>query len=323
MQPDLSVKVDGHRFEHPIINGAGLIKTIEQVREICETALSAIVIGSITVSFRPGNEGSVYGGVPGVFSLNSLGIPNPGLEYYRDRGMLKEMIQIVHDKGKIAIVNVAGFSVEDFVVLTEVAYAAGADIVDENFGCPNIVKNEGQTLVQKPVISYDLNFCDLILIALRAVADKVWIKGSPFSNPLDRKKFAALPASHSIVTGLVSTNTFPNASAFNEDGRLVTTPANGFAGYAGPGLKPIALAHVREYSQLLPNVAHIGAGGVSSGRDVLDYIRAGAKLTKIVTALLDPDGKHRYDRISEILESYVDIIASQGSLKAAMPIPIN
>jgi dihydroorotate dehydrogenase (NAD+) catalytic subunit len=53
-------------------------------------------------------------------------------------------------------------------------------------------------------------------------------------------------------------------------------------GVSGPAVRAIALAHVQAVSQVT-KIPLIGMGGVQSGRDALDLLRAGADLVAVGT----------------------------------------
>ncbi|ORT94849.1 dihydroorotate dehydrogenase, partial [Frankia casuarinae] len=50
----------GVSLEHPIMNAAGTCKTAEDVETFARSAVSMIVVGSITREPRSGNSGNVY-----------------------------------------------------------------------------------------------------------------------------------------------------------------------------------------------------------------------------------------------------------------------
>ncbi len=82
-------------------------------------------------------------------------------------------------------------------------------------------------------------------------------------------------------------------------------------GYSGPALKPIALAavHAAFIATALPIV---GMGGVTTGRDALDLIAAGASAVALGTVLFtDPDAPQRVR--SELAEE----LAAAGFASAA------
>ncbi len=119
----------------PIGNGGGTCKTMQDVEKLLLTDIEIIEIGSITKTPRLGNEGDVFHNGSN-FTLNSLGLPNPGQKYYEEN--LPKMIDMIHEAGKKVIVNVVGFSAEEYTLLTRFGFECGADFVVENFGCPNI-----------------------------------------------------------------------------------------------------------------------------------------------------------------------------------------
>jgi dihydroorotate dehydrogenase (NAD+) catalytic subunit len=72
--------------------------------------------------------------------------------------------------------------------------------------------------------------------------------------------------------------------------------ARGVGGYSGPALKPIALAAVYACYRAT-GLPIVGMGGVTSGRDALEFIAAGASTIALGTALFaDPDAPGRIRR---------------------------
>ncbi|MER5540895.1 dihydroorotate dehydrogenase [Streptomyces sp. NPDC002589] len=59
----------------------------------------------------------------------------------------------------------------------------------------------------------------------------------------------------------------------------------GVFGYSGPGIKPLVLAAVWRLRRHGFDLPVLGCGGISSGRDVADYLRVGANATQVYTAL--------------------------------------
>jgi dihydroorotate dehydrogenase (fumarate) len=79
---DLTFKLAGITLEHPLMNAAGMCKTTPQVIRLARSAVAAVMVGSITMEPRAGNQGNVFWQDPaGRYSLNSLGLPNPGSAY--------------------------------------------------------------------------------------------------------------------------------------------------------------------------------------------------------------------------------------------------
>ncbi|MDP2636991.1 MAG: dihydroorotate dehydrogenase [bacterium] len=297
---ELKTTLGSIELEHPIMNAAGpRCKTIEEVRILARTPVAAIVVGSITKEPRPGNQGDVYHSGPN-FSLNSLGLPNGGWTYYYEH--LPEMVDIARQAGKILIVSIAGFSPEEYDELANKASQRGLLILREcNLGCPN-VWSDGK---QKRIASFDPLLVERILQA-------GWydlVKVSPFSDPTHLAEIASV-ISKSTALAVTVANTFPNAFALQEDGRSAISPqfSDGLAGMAGPALKAINMGQVLQWKKLLPkHIAVIGAGGIRTGQDVKDYLKAGASAVQIATAYAD-EGAGVFDRI---LMEYVALIEAE------------
>ncbi len=288
-----------------LYNGAGTVKKVEDVKEAarCEAA-GAILVGSITVLERTGNAGNVLWVGPHG-SLNSLGIPNGGIPYYRQH--LPEMVQIAHDAGKPFFVSVAGFKPEEFGQLAEVAAEGGADGVELNFGCPNI----WDSAEQKGIFSF---YPEMINEAL----DNVWrrinysliwmVKASPFSNPMQLKEVAKAISSWSI-NAIVTSNTFPNAYGVDRaTGLPLITPGGGLAGFAGQGFKNIALGQVKQWREALPpSIGVIGVGGISSGEDMAEYFHSGKVIAvQAVSTLLRKNRLDLHD-LGRLLREFIEL----------------
>jgi len=280
---ELATDLMGIRLEHPLMNAAGTCKTLEDVRKLARSATAAIMVGSITKEPRPSNSGSVYWSEPG-FSVNSLGLPNPGIDYYRDK--FPEMEAVAREARKPLLASVAGFSPEEYAYLADAAFE-GADAVELNLGCPNV----WQGSKQKRIACFDPL---LVAEILRCVEDRIGsdanisVKISPFSDPFALAEVAEVIAKSELVKAVTTSNTFPNGFAWNELGKPRIDPGNGLAGMAGPALKPIALGQVRQLRALLPErIQIIGAGGINTGAEILEYRNAGASAVQIATAYLE------------------------------------
>jgi dihydroorotate dehydrogenase (NAD+) catalytic subunit len=79
--------------------------------------------------------------------------------------------------------------------------------------------------------------------------------------------------------------------------------ASGAGGYSGPALKPIALAAVFACRRAV-GLPIVGMGGVSTGRDALELVAAGATHVALGTVLFaDPDAP---DRVRAELEAELE-----------------
>jgi dihydroorotate dehydrogenase (fumarate) len=296
-------------LEHPLMNAAGTCKSLHDVMELARSAVAVIVVGSITVTEQSGNSGEVYW-PNGPYSLNSLGLPNPGVDYYAKT--LPEMVATAHDRHKPLMVSVAGFKAKDYLDLAGTVAECRGDLVELNLGCPNVW--DGGT--QKGIACFDLDYCmeicEQVAKLLRSInrrrgySVKFGAKLSPFSDPDALRQLArafdVMAKDYPEFRFVTASNTFPNAIALDAGGR----PRIGtvYAGMSGPALKPIAMGQVKQLRSTLPSrIEVVGVGGISTGSDVLDYLRAGAQTVQVATAYLNSSNKAGF--FSDILRDVV------------------
>jgi dihydroorotate dehydrogenase (NAD+) catalytic subunit len=86
-------------------------------------------------------------------------------------------------------------------------------------------------------------------------------------------------------------------------------------GLSGPAIRPIAVRAIYQVHEALPNVPILGMGGVSSGRDALELILAGAKGVSIGTASFgDPAA------IITIQNELIDLLKARGFTSVAQAV---
>ena len=274
----------------PYMNAAcSIAKTPEDIKALCQTSAGAVLIGSITRLARDGNaEPRWFDG--DTYALNSFGMPNAGADYYTST--LPGLTTTIHESGKAAILSIAGFSVDDYAALARLADTSGVDLLELNFGCPNI-RTDG---AQKPIASFDINYMQAIV---EAVAERtslpLLLKLSPYSNPHELLAVAEAIAAMPNTAGVVTMNTFANA--YHEiDGQPVL--AMEYGGLSGRSLQPIALGQVRQFRNALPEtIAVIGVGGIETTDDVRVFIAAGATAVQAATIIVR-DGHAALERLA-------------------------
>ncbi len=288
------VKIAGVTFGNVLMNGAYVgSKTLHDAKVLAASASGAVVIGSISVKPRKKNPGQNYWlHKENFFSLNSYGLPNGGLPYYKDT--LSKIVDIAHKHDKPLVANVIGFSYAEFAQLVTMAEQSGADVVELNLGCPN-VWDDGY---QKRIISYHASLVadTLNRIKQQAVKVKIAVKISPLPPDI-LQEVARVIADSGIVHFVTATNSYPNATVTSGAQSSKASTNTELVGLAGRALKPISLGVVKQLRALLPKrIAIIGVGGISTSTDVHDYLAAGASAVQIATALKD-DGLDVFEKI--------------------------
>jgi len=234
----------------------------------------AIVLKGTTGELRPGNPPHRVYETPGGM-LNAIGLQNPGCDKVVDE-ILPEL-----DFGETRfIANVSGSTIEEYVRVTRKFDASPIDAIEVNISCPN-VKEGGVAFGNDPDMSAR------VIEACRANTRKPLIaKLSPNQTDIQQNARRCIEAG---ADALAVINTLMGM-AIDIDKRAPVI-GNVQGGLSGPAIKPIALLKVKQvYEVAAPhNIPIIGQGGITSARDALEFIIAGAATVGVGTALFyDP-----------------------------------
>jgi len=260
----------GIELEHPIINGSGTFDAIAAHRAFGDALLqrfpfAAFVSKTVTVEPREGNPPPRLWEVPAGL-MNSIGLPNKGLE-----GYLADDLPRLAQLPVPLIVNVMGFTREQVSELVT-AFSARQEVaaLELNVSCPNVETGL--------VIGADPDEVAALLALVRPLTDKpLIVKLTPNVSDVAAVASAAEQAG---ATALSLINTLRGMALDPKTGSPWLGGTTG--GVSGPAVRAIALAHVQAVSQVT-KIPLIGMGGVQSGRDALDLLRAGADLVAVGT----------------------------------------
>lgn len=271
-------------YRFPVCNAAGHCKDTKEVELLARSAASAIIVGSITLKQRDGNPGNTFDGNLG---LNSLGLPNPGIENIRKIG--PHMVRIAHEAGKPIIMSAAGFAPEEFNTLVFEAFQVGFDGVELNFGCPNVADGGKR----KPIFSYRKELLNESNKRVFSYGGGSVFGGGGFVSvkvsPMDPERLDEIAGviERFDIDALVTQNATPNCLDYRPDGKpVIDTPdKTGYAGGSGEQVFRQALGQVKQWRERLPKrIAVWGVGGVGTGEHVQKMLWAGASVVEIGTA---------------------------------------
>jgi dihydroorotate dehydrogenase (NAD+) catalytic subunit len=266
-----------------ILNASGCLDALT-APEVAST-LDAFVTKTVTPIPREGNP-PVRIAEAGGGMLNSIGLQNPG----RDR-FLAETLPRLRELGVPLWVSVGGFSAEEYA---ETCSRLEDVTIELNLSCPN-VDDVHESAAE-------------IVAACRGVTElPLYAKLSPAVPDIADLARAVEAAG---ADGLSLVNTIRGLAL---DHALKPVLAYRTGGVSGPGLKPVALAAVFT-AYAATGLPIVGMGGVSTGRDALELVAAGASAVALGTILFaDP---HAPARIREELQAELALLGL-GSLEAA------
>ena len=277
----MTVEFCGLELAHPVINGSGTYDAIAARRAFGDALLeefpfSAFVSKTITLRPRAGNPPPrLYETAGGM--LNSIGLPNKGLEVY-----LREDLPQLAELPVPLITNVMGSTAEEIAELAErVGERDEVAAIELNVSCPNV-----KTGLDIGAVPAEL---DRVMREVRPRTDKpVIVKLTP--NTADVAACArAAEAGGADAVSLI--NTIRGMALHpNEDRKWL---GGGTGGLSGPAIRPIALAQVSAVTAAV-SIPTVGMGGVASGKHASDLLRAGATLVAVGTeSFRDPAAASR------------------------------
>ena len=257
----------GMRLKNPVLTASGTFgQGVEYAELIDVSRLGAIVNKGTTVLARPGNPQYRIAETPSGI-LNSIGLENPGAA-----GVAKKYAKAWAQLGVPVIVNVAGYSVDDYVtVVSEFAGIASVVGYELNISCPNV---KGGML-----FGFDPDLAGQVTAAVKQETDlPVIVKLTPNAPDVVAVARAIEEAG---ADGITAINTVLGMRIDTTKRRPILGTGSG--GLSGPAIRPIAVHITYQVAQAV-SIPIIGAGGVTSAEDALEFLMAGASAVQVGTA---------------------------------------
>ena len=267
MVKDLSVQLGGLRLKNPVIPASGTFGFgLELAGDMDLNVLGGISLKGSTREARYGNPVPRIADCTGGM-INSVGLQNPGMDV-----LVNEKVPALRKiyNGAI-IVNISGFSVEEYRENCAKADACeGIDLIEVNVSCPNV---HGGGLA----FGTSAQAAAQVTAAVKMVCSNkpVFIKLSP--NVTDIVEIARA-CEDAGADGLTLINTFLGMRI--DIARRKPVLANTMGGFSGPAIFPIALRMVYQVAHAC-HIPVMGCGGVSSARDVVEMMMAGATAVQV------------------------------------------
>ena len=251
-----------------ILNASRCLDALE-APEVARS-LDAFVTKTVTPEPRQGNR-------PVRFAesehgmLNSIGLQNPGVKAF-----LADKLPRLAELGVPIWVSVGGFSAADYAELCS-ALDERDDVttIELNLSCPNVDEAPESA-------------AEIVAAARVETRKPLYAKLSPAASDVAEIARAVQGAG---ADGLSLVNTIRGLEL--DAHSLEPTLGTETGGYSGPALKPIALAAVFRCYRAT-GLPIVGMGGISTGRDALEFFAAGASAVALGTVLFaDPDAPAR------------------------------
>ena len=274
MVRDLSVNLSGLHLDNPVIPASGTFGFGWEFKDFYDiNILGSFSFKGTTLEPRFGNDTPRIAECPEGM-LNAVGLQNPGIEAV----ISQELPRLKTFFHKPVIANISGFSIEEYAKCCEmIDKEEQVGLIEVNVSCPN-VRHGGMSFGTDPAMAA------AVTKAVKAVTTKpVYIKLSP--NVTDIVSIAKA-CEEAGADGNSLINTLLGMRIDIRTGKPIL--ANVMGGFSGPAIFPVALRMVYQVAHAV-SVPVIGMGGVSTARDVLEMMMAGATAVQVGAAnLRDP-----------------------------------
>lgn len=285
---DLSVTIGDLVLANPVMPASGCFGP-ELGPLLDLSGLGAVVTKTVFAEQRAGNPAHRLTDTP-YGMLNSVGIPSPGSEGFRN-GLLRQY----QASGTHAVVSIGGLFTDEYYTIAE--DLAGEDVAafEVNVSCPNL-EHGGLAIGTSPERVAE------VVTGIRSRVDQpLFVKLTPTVSSIADIARAAQDAGAAAVT---VSNSF-SGLAVNIRTRS-SVLGNGAGGYTGPAIKPLALKLVHDAAQAV-TIPVIGCGGITTAEDVLEFMIAGATAVQVGTATFT-----RPTAMSEIITDLVPLCQALG-----------
>ena len=265
---NLNVNIGGLEFRNPVLMASGTFGYGMEYEDFVDLSqLGGIFVKGTTLHPREGND---YPRMAETASgmLNSVGLQNKGVDYF-----ISYIYPVIRDMDTHFMVNVSGSTIEEYVACAEKIDALHKiPGIELNISCPNV--KEGGMAFGTACAS-----AAQVVKEVRKVYHKLLIvKLSP--NVTDISEIAkAVEAEGADAVSLI--NTLMGMAINVEKRKPVLSTITG--GLSGPCIKPVALQMVYRTSKAV-KIPIIGIGGISTWKDAVEFMLAGATAIQIGTA---------------------------------------
>ncbi|HPP29682.1 MAG TPA: dihydroorotate dehydrogenase [bacterium] len=284
MKP-LEVKLGRLSLKTPVIMASGIFSYGEiNIDYIDYKKLGAIITKTITFNPREGNPQPRIWETPSGM-INCVGLQNPGIKEFIKKGLYNLNID-----GVKTIISISGQNPDEIKKMTEMLVKRNVEAIELNLSCPNI--NRGNLMAsQSTEATYSF------VKAAKDAGEKITLIAKLSPNVTDITEIAtAAEEGGADVLNLI--NTIKAMAVDIENNRVIE------GGLSGPAIKPAGLRAVYDTYRKV-QIPIIGTGGITTGRDAMEYILTGASAVGIGSGFFS--NPYLIDEIYETLTGFLKV----------------
>lgn len=212
---------------------------------------------------------------------------------------------------KVIIGSIMGQNEEEWTILAQKMEEAGADIIECNFSCPQMV---GEGLGSD--VGTNLELVDRYTKATRKGTKlPILAKMTPNITKMEDPAIAAVRAGADGIAAINTIKSVMNVNLNNFVSEPGVTGKSAVGGYSGKAVKPIALRFIHDMKKQkeLKEIPISGMGGIETWRDAAEFIAMGCETIQVTTAVM----QYGYRIIEDMIEGFSYYMLFQGITSVA------
>jgi dihydroorotate dehydrogenase (NAD+) catalytic subunit len=285
---NLAVELGALRLKNPLVAASGTFGYGVEYENLLDLSLlGGLVSKGLYLEPRDGAPTPRIVETPSGL-LNAIGLQGVGV-----RAFVKDVLPRLAPYDTAVLVNVCGDTVDEYAEVTRIVDGApGVAGIEVNISCPN-VKKGGMAFGGDPRMT-----AEVVTAVRKATRLPVIPKLSPnvaditvFARVCEESGADALSCINTLLGLVIDVETRKPRLAF------------GTGGLSGPAIRPIAVRMAWQAAQAV-KIPVMGIGGITCGRDALEFLIAGCRAVQIGTAnFVDPG---LYERVLAELREYLE-----------------
>jgi len=312
---DLSVEVNGMKFENPFVTGSGPPGTNYAVmKKAFDEGWGGVVAKTVSL-----DSDKVKNVTPRYAKMRASGgevIGWENIELISDRPlevMLEDFARLKQEyPEKMLIASIMEeYNKDAWIALVKMCEQAGVDAFEINFSCPHGMpeRRMGMAMGQD---------CELLDEVTRWVVDAssipVWSKMTPNITDI---KVPAKVCLNAGSDGIAAINTIESIMGVNLDTLRPDPCVEGYStrgGYSSSAVKPIALARVASIAQVIAedfpgtDKSLSGIGGINTGYDAAEFILMGSDTVQVCSGVM----MHGYPMVKNMIRDLSEFMNKHG-----------
>ena len=264
----MTIQFLGKTLKNPMVLASGILgNSCDILERVHENGCGLVTMKSIGPEPRDGHKNPTVIDL-GHGMINAVGLPSPG--YLNMENEWKDL----EKRDFPLIASIYGGSVREYQMVAEFVSSKKPDFIEINISCPNSEKHG-------MIFGVNLQSSHDVVSAVKKVINvPLIVKLTPQALDIGDIARACEDAGADAICAI---NTVGPGMVIDIESKM---PVLAFkkGGLSGPMIKPVAIRCVFDIYKAV-NIPIIGLGGITTGKDAIEIIMAGASLVGIGSAV--------------------------------------